>query len=785
MKEKRITIPLIPLRDLVAFPHIVMPLIVGRPKSLKSLEEALLSDEKLIFLPTQKNSKVNDPKEQDIYAIGTICKIKGHQKMPNDNSKIVVEGLKRGKLISFIDKGEMYLGEIEVLEDTNADLPENKNLVKDVIDVFKSLSKHLNISPEYTDVLYSIKDPGEVTDVIAAQLSIPVEKKQSILEETDVNKRLKQIKTILETELENITSERKSRSKGRIRTESSGIFGQGSFEQDEWREEIEALERKAEEKDLPEKVKEVVLKEVRKLKLMTPLAAEATVVRNYVDWLLSLPWTERSEEKLDLKEAKKVLDEDHWGLEKVKERIIEFLAVRKLAGPSKAPILCLVGPPGVGKTSLGRSIAKSTNRKFVRLSLGGVRDEAEIRGHRRTYIGALPGRIIQMMKKAGTKNPVFLLDEIDKLCADFRGDPAAALLEVLDPEQNHSFLDHYIDIEYDLSEVFFICTANTTYTIPPALLDRMEVIRIPGYTEQEKYEIAKRFIIPKQEKNSGLKEGTCDFSKDATMKIIREYTREAGVRNLEREIGNVIRKIAKKIVEEGIDLESNPKFKVTPKDILKFLGPPKFKPSDVDTKALVGIARGLAWTEFGGDVLMIEVSIIPGSGRLTITGKLGDVMQESVKAAITYVRSRSKELGIDPEFYSKTDIHVHVPEGAVPKDGPSAGITIATAIVSALTKIPVRPDVSMTGEITLRGRILPIGGVKEKLLAAHRYNIKTVLVPKENEKDLEDVPKEVLKTLNIKMVEHMDEVIELALEAPAEKIWKGKGVSIEEGRSPH
>lgn len=785
MRDKRVILPLIPLRDLVAFPHIVMPLIVGRPKSLRSLESALVSDEKLIFLPTQKNSKINDPKEGDIYSVGTICRIKGHQKMPNDNSKIVVEGLKRGRLISFIDREDLYLGEVEVLEDVNADLVENRNLLKEVLELFKSLSRYMNISPEYIDALHSIKNPGEVADVIAAQLSIPIEKKQSILEEVDVNKRLKLIKAILESELESISSERRSRGKARIRGEGGGIFGQASFEQDEWREEIEALERRAEEKDLPDKVREVVLKEIRKLKLMTPLAAEATVVRNYVDWLLSLPWTERSEEKLDLKEAKKVLDEDHWGLEKVKERIVEFLAVRRLAGPSKAPILCFVGPPGVGKTSLGKSIARATNRKFVRLSLGGIRDEAEIRGHRRTYIGALPGRIIQMMKKAGTKNPVFLLDEIDKLCADFRGDPAAALLEVLDPEQNHSFLDHYIDIEYDLSDVFFICTANTTYTIPPALLDRMEVIRIPGYTEQEKYEIAKRFIIPKQEKNSGLKEGTCDFSKDAILKIIREYTREAGVRNLEREIGNVVRKIVKRIVEEGIDVESNPKFKIMPRDILKFLGPPKFKPSDVDKKALVGIARGLAWTEFGGEVLMIETSIIPGSGRLTITGKLGDVMQESVKAAITYVRSRSKELGIDTEFYSKTDIHVHVPEGAVPKDGPSAGITIATAIVSALTKIPTRPDVSMTGEITLRGRILPIGGVKEKLLAAHRYNIKTVLLPKENEKDLEDVPKEVLKSLNIKLVEHMDEVIELALEAPPEKIWKGRGLSIEEGHSPH
>lgn len=612
-----------------------------------------------------------------------------------------------------------------------------------------------------------------------------MKKKQAILEEIDVVKRLKMVKSILEEEIQTLESERKSRARMRGRGESSGIMGQGDFIQDEWKEEIEELEKRAEEKDLPERVRDVVMKEIRKLKLMTPLAAEATVVRNYVDWLLSLPWTERSEEKLDLKEAKKILDEDHWGLEKVKERIIEYLAVRKLAGPSKAPILCFVGPPGVGKTSLAKSIAKSTGRKFVRLSLGGVRDEAEIRGHRRTYIGALPGRIIQMMRKAGTKNPVFLLDEVDKLTSDFRGDPAAALLEVLDPEQNHSFLDHYIDIEYDLSEVFFICTANTTYTIPPALLDRMEVIRIPGYTEHEKYEIAKRFLVPKQAKNAGLNEDTCEFTKDSLYKIIREYTREAGVRNLEREIGNVIRKVAKKIVEQNIDLKSNPKFTINAKDIQKFLGPPKFKPSDIDTKPLVGVARGLAWTEFGGEVLMIEVSIVPGSGKLTITGKLGDVMQESVKAAISYVRSRTKDLGIDPEFYSKTDIHVHVPEGAVPKDGPSAGITIATAIISALTKIPVRPDVSMTGEITLRGRVLPIGGVKEKLLAAHRYKINKVILPKENERDLEDVPKEILKQLHIKFVEHMDEVIEFALDAPTEKIWKGR-IGIEgEISTPH
>jgi ATP-dependent Lon protease len=784
MPERK-TLPMIPLRDIIAFPHIVMPLIVGRPKSIKALDEALTSDDKLVFLPSQKNSRVNDPKEEDIYQVGTICRIKGHQKIPNENRKIVVEGVQRGKIVKFIDNGEYLAAEVELIEEINTTSQEAKILSKEIIDLFKSVSKQMRISNEYIDVLYNIKNPGEVCDVIAAQLTIPLEKKQAILEEVDVVRRLKMVKSILEEEIQNLESERKSRVRARARGESSGIMGQGDFIQDEWKEEIEELEKRAEEKDLPERVRDVVMKEIRKLKLMTPLAAEATVVRNYVDWLLSLPWTERSEEKLDLKEAKKILDEDHWGLEKVKERIIEYLAVRKLAGPSKAPILCFVGPPGVGKTSLAKSIAKSTGRKFVRLSLGGVRDEAEIRGHRRTYIGALPGRIIQMMRKAGTKNPVFLLDEVDKLTSDFRGDPAAALLEVLDPEQNHSFLDHYIDIEYDLSEVFFICTANTTYTIPPALLDRMEVIRIPGYTEHEKYEIAKRFLVPKQAKNAGLNEDTCDFTKDAIYKIIREYTREAGVRNLEREIGNVIRKVAKKIVEQNIDLKSNPKFTINAKDVQKFLGPPKFKPSDIDTKPLVGVARGLAWTEFGGEVLMIEVSIVPGAGRLTITGKLGDVMQESVKAAISYVRSRTKELGIDPEFYSKTDIHVHVPEGAVPKDGPSAGITIATAIISSLTKIPVRPDVSMTGEITLRGRVLPIGGVKEKLLAAHRYKINKVILPKENERDLEDVPKEILKQLQIKFVEHMDEVIEFALDAPPEKIWKGRIGIEEEISTPH
>jgi ATP-dependent Lon protease len=784
MPERK-TLPMIPLRDIIAFPHIVMPLIVGRPKSIKALDEALTSDDKLVFLPSQKNSRVNDPKEEDIYQVGTICRIKGHQKIPNENRKIVVEGVQRGKIVKFIDNGEYLAAEVELIEEINTTSQEAKILSKEIIDLFKSVSKQMRISNEYIDVLYNIKNSGEVCDVIAAQLTIPLEKKQAILEEVDVVKRLKMVKSILEEEIQNLESERKSRVRARARGESSGIMGQGDFIQDEWKEEIEELEKRAEEKDLPERVRDVVMKEIRKLKLMTPLAAEATVVRNYVDWLLSLPWTERSEEKLDLKEAKKILDEDHWGLEKVKERIIEYLAVRKLAGPSKAPILCFVGPPGVGKTSLAKSIAKSTGRKFVRLSLGGVRDEAEIRGHRRTYIGALPGRIIQMMRKAGTKNPVFLLDEIDKLTSDFRGDPAAALLEVLDPEQNHSFLDHYIDIEYDLSEVFFICTANTTYTIPPALLDRMEVIRIPGYTEHEKYEIAKRFLVPKQAKNAGLNEDTCDFTKDALYKIIREYTREAGVRNLEREIGNVIRKVAKKIVEQNIDLKSNPKFTINAKDVQKFLGPPKFKPSDIDIKPLVGVARGLAWTEFGGEVLMIEVSIVPGAGRLTITGKLGDVMQESVKAAISYVRSRTKELGIDPEFYSKTDIHVHVPEGAVPKDGPSAGITIATAIISSLTKIPVRPDVSMTGEITLRGRVLPIGGVKEKLLAAHRYKINKVILPKENERDLEDVPKEILKQLQIKFVEHMDEVIEFALDAPREKIWKGRIGIEEEISTPH
>ncbi len=766
-------IPLIPLRDIVAFPHVVMPLIVGRPKSIRALDEALLSDEKLIFLPAQKNSKINDPKPEDIYEIGTLGKIKGHQRIPNENRKIVVEGLERARAIRVIDNVDFFIAEVQILEDTNADNPESRALMKEVIELFRSVSKLLKISSEYVDILQDIKNPGEVCDVITPQLNISVEKKQQILEELDIVKRLRLLRAILLEEHEGLSHEKKARGFGRSRVRGE-VMGQGDFVQDEWREEIEELERRAEEKNMPEKVRDVVIKEIKKLKLMTPLSAEASVVRNYIDWLLSLPWTERSEEKLELKEAKKILDRDHWGLEKVKERIVEYLSVRKLAGPAKAPILCFVGPPGVGKTSLAKSIAEATNRNFVRLSLGGVRDEAEIRGHRRTYIGALPGRIIQMMRKAGTKNPLFLLDEVDKLCSDFRGDPAAALLEVLDPEQNHSFLDHYIDIEFDLSEVFFICTANTTYTIPPALLDRMEVIRIPGYTEAEKYEIARRFLIPKQEKNSGLKEGTCDFSRDAVLKIIREYTREAGVRNLEREIGNVVRKIARKIVEESIDVTSGPKFKIISKDIIKFLGPPKFKSSDVDVRPLVGIARGLAWTEFGGEMLIIEVALVNGSGRLTITGKLGDVMQESVKAAITYVRSRARELGVDPDFYSKTDIHVHVPEGAVPKDGPSAGITIAVAIVSALTKIPTKPDVAMTGEITLRGRVLPIGGVKEKLLAAHRYNIKNVILPKENDKDLVDVPKEVLKDINIKFVEHMDEVIELALGAPPEKIWKGK-----------
>lgn len=780
--EKRtLLIPLIPLRDVVVFPRVNVPLLIGRDKSIKAVEYALKSG-KLIFLLAQKDAKINTPSPSDFFKIGVFATITTVDKLPDTTLKIRVEGKRRGYAREIIDLGDHIAVEAEEIKDVIEMDRELEALLRTVANAFERYIKlNPKIPPELLITLSRISNPSFLADFIAAHLSLNFSKKQTILEEINVKKRLEKVLAYVEGEIEILEIE--ERIKQRIKkqmekaqkeyylTEQMKAIQKELGEKDDHRQEIEELEERLKNKKLPDKVRERVEKEIKKLKMMSPLSAEATVSRNYIDWLLSIPWMERSKEKTDIKKAKEILDEDHYGLKKVKERILEFLAIRILAKENmRAPVLCFVGPPGVGKTSLAKSIARATGRRFIRISLGGVRDEAEIRGHRRTYIGALPGKIIQGMKKAGTKNPVFLIDEIDKLGIDYRGDPASALLEVFDTEQNHSFNDHYIEVDYDLSDVLFITTANITHTIPPALLDRMEVIKIPGYTEDEKYHITVKHLIPKQLQQTGLNKEEVKFTKGAIMKLIEEYTREAGVRNLEREIGNILRKIAKEKVEKRRELS----IKITEKSVEKYLGAPKYrKPKAVD-RDQVGIANGLAWTESGGEILLTEVTVLTGKGNLILTGKLGEVMKESAQAAVSYIRSKSDELGLEKDFHSKIDIHIHVPEGAIPKDGPSAGITMATALTSALTKIPVKHDTAMTGEITLRGRILGVGGLKEKLLAAQRNGMKTVIVPKDNEKEVREIEEHIKEGIEIKFVEHMDEVIETALSAPPEKIWKGK-----------
>jgi ATP-dependent Lon protease len=766
---------MMPIRDVVIFPYMMTPFVVGRESSVRALEEALAGDKK-IFLATQHDASVDEPKANDIYQVGTIVNIVQSLKLPDGNIKVLVEGIERAKILQVSDTEGFMQATVRVARYATETTPQLEAGMQRVTSLFEQYVK-LCQSLNYETMIAAVRmeDPAKLTDTIAANLQLSIEEKQGLLEIFDPAERLNKIGDVLDLEIEKLNMDRTIQSRVKRQMEKAQKeyylnekikaiqkeLGRGE------KSEFDDLKKKIDAAGMPKDVREKAVQELKKLEAMPPMSAESTVSRNYLDWLLAVPWKKRSKEIRNISRAEKVLNEDHYGLEKIKERILEFLAVRQLVKNPKGSILCFVGPPGVGKTSLGMSIAKATGRKFVRMSLGGVRDEAEIRGHRRTYIGALPGQIIQMMKKAGTKNPVFMLDEVDKMSMDFRGDPSAALLEVLDPEQNFMFVDHYLDVEYDLSQVFFIATANVMHTIPPALQDRMEVLRLHGYTEQEKVEIAKQFLAKKQMAQAGLTDKNIQFSDDTLKNIIRSYTREAGVRNLEREIGNVCRKVARKVVKEGATFSA----KITPENVNDFLGVTKFRDTLAHEKSEVGLVTGLAWTEVGGSILSTEVSVVEGKGAKPIlTGQLGDVMQESAQAAVTYVRSRWQRLGLPRDFYRNIDIHVHVPEGAIPKDGPSAGITIATAIASALSRIPVRRDIAMTGEITLRGKVLPIGGLKEKLLAAHRAGLFEAILPKENEKDLAEVPDNLRNAMKLHFVENMDQVLAVALETPLPQI---------------
>jgi ATP-dependent Lon protease len=773
-EEKGFVLPLLPLRDVVVFPHMVIPLFVGREKSILALEEALSSGRDII-LSTQKEAKTNEPVPEEINRVGTIASIVQLLKLPDGTVKVLVEGKRRARIAEYLSSERFMMVSVSEVVETAGSGVEARALMRTVIESFSEYAKlNQKLPAEIVGSLGEIDDPSRLTDTIAANLSVKTADKQELLETFDPVERLQKIYEILKSETEVLEIERRIKRRVKKQMEKSqkeyylneqmkAIQKELGESDDNANEVLELLE-KVQQKNMPEEVRVKAKKEVQKLKMMSPMSAEATVVRNYIDWILDLPWNNISKTVVPIVEAEKILDEDHYGLKEVKERIIEHLAVLELVGTTKAPILCFVGPPGVGKTSLARSIARATGREFVRLSLGGVRDEAQIRGHRRTYIGSMPGKILQSLKKAGTNNPVFLLDEVDKMSADFRGDPSSALLEVLDPEQNDTFNDHYLDLDYDLSRVLFITTANYLPNIPPPLRDRMELIEISGYTEQEKLSIAQRHLIGKQLSGHGLKPEEVLFTEHALLDIIRLYTREAGVRSLERRIAKICRKIAKDVVKAGSPAKKT--VRITPQLVKKLLGAPKYKFGRAEEKSEVGYATGLAWTETGGELLGIEVVLLPGKGNLTITGKLGDVMMESARAAASYVRSRALNLGLERDFYQKIDIHIHVPEGAIPKDGPSAGITIATALTSALTGIPVRKNVAMTGEITLRGKVLPIGGIKEKLLAAHRGGITKILLPAENEKDLADLglPRSILSALEIIFVEHMDKVLYTALE---------------------
>ena len=764
-----VTLPLLPLRDIVVFPHMVAPLFVGREKSVNALSDAMNRD-KNVFLATQKKAGIDNPGEKDISQIGTIGKVLQLLRLPDGTVKALVEGKTRARIVRFIHHEDFFQVELEKLAAPELPLAEAEALMRSIMESFEDYAGlNKSISKELLANVSAISDPSRLADTVAAHFSFKIEDKQRLLDTVDLSERMALLLSLIKMEIEvfqmdqriknRVKEQMEKTQKNYYLNEQMRAIKKEMGAEDDAGDEIKELEEKIKKKKMSKEATERVEQELKKLKMMTPMSAEATVVRNYIDWIISLPWCENTEVADDLDEAEKILNEDHYGLEKPKERILEYLAVQALVKKIRGPILCFVGPPGVGKTSLAKSIARATGREYVRLSLGGVRDEAEIRGHRRTYIGALPGKILQSLKKVGVNNPVFCLDEVDKMSMDFRGDPSAALLEVLDPEQNFSFNDHYLDLDYDLSDILFITTANTLPDIPLPLQDRMEIIRLPGYTEYEKYHIARGFLVPKQIKNNGLEDKNVTFSKNSILALIRRYTREAGVRNLEREISSVCRKLAREVLKK----KGRNEFKVTEKSIPKYLGPYRFRQEQVEEKDQIGLATGLAWTQVGGELLFIETLIMPGKGKLTVTGKLGDVMQESAQAAVSYVRSRAGHLMIDEKFYKKYDIHIHIPEGAIPKDGPSAGITMCTSLVSALSKRPVYRQLAMTGEITLRGRVLPIGGLKEKIIAAHRGGVKKILIPKENEKDLKDVPQSISKQLEILTVEHMDEVLTHAL----------------------
>ncbi len=770
-EETTSAVPVLPLRDVVVYPHMVIPLFVGREKSINALDSAMQQDKK-ILLVAQKNAEIDDPSADDIHEIGTLSTILQLLKLPDGTVKVLVEGAERARIDSFESLDTFFTANIDILLSQDEEEEKEKELevmTRSLLAMFEQYVKlNKKVPPEILTSLSGIDEPGRLADTIAAHMSLKLDEKQKILEIESCRERIERLMGLIEGEIDIMQIEKRIRGRVKQQMEKSQreyylneqmkAIQKELGDMEDAPNELEELQQKIDKAGMSKEAMEKATSEINKLKMMSPMSAEATVVRNYIDWLVSVPWKKRSKTRNDLAAAEDVLEEDHYGLEKVKERILEYLAVQQRVRKLKGPILCLVGPPGVGKTSLGRSIARATNRKFTRMSLGGVRDEAEIRGHRRTYIGSLPGKIVQNLSKVAVRNPLFLLDELDKMSMDFRGDPSSALLEVLDPEQNNVFNDHYLEVDFDLSDVMFVATANTL-NIPAPLLDRMEVIRIPGYTEDEKINIAMRYLVPKQIKDNGLKDKEISISQNAIRDIIRYYTREAGVRNLEREISKICRKVVKELVLK----ERDRKISVTPRNIDKYLGVRRFRYGLAEDRDQVGQVTGLAWTQVGGELLTIESTIVPGKGKMIHTGQLGDVMKESIQAATTVVRSRSAMLGIDPEFYQKYDIHIHVPEGATPKDGPSAGVGMCTALVSALTNIPVRADVAMTGEITLRGEVLPIGGLKEKLLAAHRGGITTVLIPEENRKDLVEIPKNVKDKLDIRPVKWIDQVLQEAL----------------------